>query len=288
MQGSSIGAEQRMREIEVRCERALGANIEPAAAGTTLAKGLHRNYAEPDFKALAASMQNQMYAAAFNDNKEKQDSNVFDMTMMQMLPGMTGEMPAEMQMLLKGNNGIDAMSYVNKSQAVSPVAPSKSMINEILPGAYTNKVAEADLPVAGRISSHYGERNNPVTGHHHFHSGVDIAAPMGAPINAPWDGEVVYVGNVSGFGANTVVMAHPATAQADGKIVYSIFGHNSAVSASVGDKIAKGQSFASVGSEGRSTGPHLHWETRVAEPGLQGKDIFKHEVSVTVNPLKFC
>ncbi len=289
MQGSSIGAEQRIREIELRCERALGPVIDQDAH-QSLATGLHRQFKEPDFKALAATMQNQMYAAALGDDKEKQESNIFDMTMMQNMSGATAEeMPAEMQMLMQGSVGFDAKSYINKSQNLKPISPlpAKSMINELLPGAYTNKVAEANLPVEGRISSHYGERVNPVTGHQHFHSGVDIAAPMGSAITAPWDGEVVYVGKVSGFGANTVVMAHPATAQADGKIVYSIFGHNQSVSVAAGDKVAKGTNFATVGSEGRSTGPHLHWETRLAEPGLSGKDVFKHEVAMTVNPLKF-
>lgn len=297
MQGSSIGAEQRMAEIEIRCERTLGPT-EPSDLHTSLSAGLHKQFKEPDFKAIASVMQNQMYSAAFAKDSEKEDSNAFDMTMMQqMMPGATAEeMPEEMKMLMQGANGFDAMSYVNKSKTMAPMSPfNKSATpvaalfkSELLPGAYTRRVAEADLPVEGRISSHYGDRTHPVSGHHHFHSGVDIAAPLGTAIKAPWQGKVVYVGNVSGFGANTVIMAHPETAQKDGKIVYSIFGHNDSVNVAVGDTVAKGDSFATVGSEGRSTGPHLHWETRVAEPGLAGKDIFKHEVSMTVNPLKFC
>ncbi len=297
MQGSSIGAEQRMAEIEIRCERALGP-IEQPDTHASLANGLHKQFKEPDFKAIAAVMQNQMYSAAFAKDTDKEENNAFDMTMMQqMMPGATAEeLPAEMQTLMQGTNGLDAMSYINKSKTMAPMSPfNKSAApvvapfkSELLPGAYTDKVTEAELPVDGRISSHYGDRTHPVNGHHHFHSGVDIAAPLGTAIKAPWQGKVVYIGNVSGFGANTVIMAHPETAQKDGKIVYSIFGHNDSVSAAVGDVINKGDSFATVGSEGRSTGPHLHWETRLAEPGLAGKDIFKHEVSMTVNPLKFC
>ncbi len=290
MQGSPIAAEQRMQELELRCERALGP-IENQGALEGLTKSLHKQFKEPDFKAIAASMQNQMYSAAFDDGKDDKETSAFDMTMLQSLPGSlpkaSEEMGPEMQLLMQGLSGkpvdYNPATFINKSAA--PAAPK--MINELLPGAYTDKVREADLPVDGRISSHYGDRTHPVNGHHHFHSGVDIAAPLGSAIKAPWEGKVVYVGNVSGFGANTVIMAHPETAQKDGKIVYSIFGHNHSVNVAAGDIVAKGDSFATVGSEGRSTGPHLHWETRLAEPGLQGKDIFKEQISMTVNPLKF-
>lgn len=294
MQGSPIAAEQRMQEIELRCERALGP-VEKQGLLDSLSGSLHKQFKEPDFRSIAATMQNQLFAAALDDGKEADKVNGFDMTMLQGMPGAipsaSEEISPEMQMLMQGISGKPAgfnpSTYINKSQAPVVEKTAPKLTSELLPGAYTTKVAEADLPVDGRISSHYGDRTHPVNGHHHFHSGVDIAAPLGSAIKAPWEGKVVYVGNVSGFGPNTVIMSHPETAQKDGKIVYSIFGHNNSVKVAVGDTVQKGDSFATVGSEGRSTGPHLHWETRLAEPGLEGKDIFKEHVAMTVNPLKF-
>lgn len=112
----------------------------------------------------------------------------------------------------------------------------------------------ATLPVKGSMSTCYCTRWGA------FHAGVDIAAPLGTPILAAASGRVADAGPESGFG-NWVVIEH-----ADGS--YSVYGHMRTVLARTGDEVALGDVIALVGSEGFSTGPHLHFEVR--EGGIYG------------------
>lgn len=109
----------------------------------------------------------------------------------------------------------------------------------------------APLPVAGRITSEFGERIHPVTNRRHLHQGVDIAAPIGAPIEVPFAGQVVEVGHEGPMG-NHVVVEH-----ANG--YRSVYAHASEILVQPGDAVAAGQVVAKVGNTGRSTGPHLHF-----------------------------
>jgi murein DD-endopeptidase MepM/ murein hydrolase activator NlpD len=106
-------------------------------------------------------------------------------------------------------------------------------------------------PTSGRISSPSGMRTNPVTGRREFHDGIDIAVPVGTPILAPKDGEVVAVGFNNGYG-NFVSMAHE-----NGYVTF--FAHLSRSVAAVGDALAQGEQLAYSGNTGQSTGPHLHF-----------------------------
>ena len=109
-------------------------------------------------------------------------------------------------------------------------------------------------PVAGRRSSEYGERTDPFTGNQRRHQGVDIAAPEGSPIRAAAPGEVTYSGEMPGYG-NVVIIEH-------GDGFETRYAHNADNSVRKGDTVAAGQVVATVGSTGRSTGPHLHFEVR--------------------------
>lgn len=114
-----------------------------------------------------------------------------------------------------------------------------------------------EWPVPGyyRISSEYNPRENPVLKIPEFHQGIDIPAPYGKRVNAAASGKVIVAGWVNGFG-NTVMIDH-------GSGIVSIYGHNSSVVVSVGDQVSKGQQVAKIGSTGRSTGNHCHFEVRV-------------------------
>lgn len=104
----------------------------------------------------------------------------------------------------------------------------------------------------GWMSSLFGYRSDPFTGRKAFHSGVDIAGRNGAPIQAAAAGVVIHAGKRAGYG-NSVVLQH-----ANG---YSTrYAHADDVLVELGQKIEKGESIATVGSSGRSTGPHLHFE----------------------------
>jgi murein DD-endopeptidase MepM/ murein hydrolase activator NlpD len=103
-------------------------------------------------------------------------------------------------------------------------------------------------PTKGTITSRFGRRWG------RMHKGIDIAAPIGTPINAAADGTIVVAGYQSGYG-NLVEIRH-----VDGTTTR--YGHNSELSVSVGQSVRQGQQVARMGSTGHSTGSHLHFEIR--------------------------
>ncbi|MHB1528173.1 MAG: M23 family metallopeptidase [Acidiferrobacteraceae bacterium] len=116
-------------------------------------------------------------------------------------------------------------------------------------------VTPAGWPVRGGwISSPFGPRIDPFTGRPSFHPGIDIADPTGTPIHAMAAGIVTYAGKDGGYGMLVRV------ADGNGRTTY--YGHTSKILVSLGQLVQKGQLIARVGSTGRSTGPHLHFEVR--------------------------
>jgi murein DD-endopeptidase MepM/ murein hydrolase activator NlpD len=110
------------------------------------------------------------------------------------------------------------------------------------------------LPVEGQRTSVYGMRLHPIDHAERLHSGMDIAAPDGTPIQAAAAGQVVFSGTQAGYG-NVVVIQH--------KEGYStLYAYNTDNLVSVGTPVRQGQPIATVGSTGQSTGPHLHFEVR--------------------------
>lgn len=107
-------------------------------------------------------------------------------------------------------------------------------------------------PVKGVLSSAYGMRKDPITGDEKFHHGMDIAAAEGSPIYPTAPGRVVFSGLRPGYG-NVVEVLH-----ADGTITR--YAHNQKNLVTQGDAVTKARPIAYVGSTGRSTGPHLHFE----------------------------
>jgi murein DD-endopeptidase MepM/ murein hydrolase activator NlpD len=124
--------------------------------------------------------------------------------------------------------------------------------------AATNKnpkseIAPLDpLPVSGVISSPMGWRRDPIHGGLRFHKGLDIAAPSGTPVKAVTGGTVVESGLRGGYGNTVVIQAD------DGRRM--LFAHNQQNFVRVGDRVERGEAIAEVGSSGRSTGPHVHFE----------------------------
>ncbi|HVA37132.1 MAG TPA: peptidoglycan DD-metalloendopeptidase family protein [Candidatus Dormibacteraeota bacterium] len=111
-------------------------------------------------------------------------------------------------------------------------------------------------PLSGPITSPFGLRANPFGGGRmDFHPGIDIAAPMGATIEAAAPGRVIYAGWYGGYG-NAVIIDH-------GSSIATLYGHCSQIFVRVGQDVQRGQAIAAVGSTGMSTGPHLHFEVRV-------------------------
>jgi len=117
-------------------------------------------------------------------------------------------------------------------------------------------VAPVHQPIVNmtRQSSTFGNRKDPFTGRLAFHSGIDYAAPQGTKVFAAGAGTVTFVGPMSGYG-NVVEITH-------GNGLVTRYGHLSSFIAKEGQKVQTGTPIARVGSTGRSTGPHLHFEVR--------------------------
>lgn len=115
-------------------------------------------------------------------------------------------------------------------------------------------------PALGRISSPFGYRPDPFTGKSTFHSGIDIAGPTGTPIYALQEGVVVYSGKYKGYG-NAVIIDCFFYNVSELPKIRIIYGHNQKNLVKKGSYVSRGQVIAKMGSTGRSTGPHLHFET---------------------------
>lgn len=120
-------------------------------------------------------------------------------------------------------------------------------------------------PVKGLITAGYGYRVSPFTGQREMHEGLDVAAPSGSPIVATADGVVSFVGPLAAFG-NVVFINH-------GHGFTTFYAHASSTRVKEGQQIKRGQVIAFVGTTGRTTGPHVHYEVQVN--------------GATVNPLKY-
>jgi murein DD-endopeptidase MepM/ murein hydrolase activator NlpD len=110
-------------------------------------------------------------------------------------------------------------------------------------------------PVAGYLSSAYGPRRDPFTGSSDFHSGLDISAPAGQPIQATADGTVLTASYEGNYG-NLIEVDH-------GFGITTRYGHLSRYAVTKGQRVRRGDVIGYVGSTGRSTSPHLHYEVLV-------------------------
>ena len=138
--------------------------------------------------------------------------------------------------------------------------------NVILARKLRDEIKPEGRPVRkGFISSYFGERQDPFSGHEAFHKGVDFASPEGSEVVAVAAGVVTWAGDKTGYGS-LVELSH-----GDGLVTR--YAHNAKTLVSVGQMVTRGQPIALVGSTGRSTGPHVHFE--VMRNGRQ------------VNPLSF-
>jgi len=117
-------------------------------------------------------------------------------------------------------------------------------------------LAPVHKPLAGlaRVSSGFGNRTDPFTGTRAYHAGIDFPAPRGTTVMSAGYGKVTFVGQKSGYG-NLVEVTHAAG-------LVTRYGHLSAFLVKEGQVVNAGTPIAKVGSTGRSTGPHLHFEVR--------------------------
>ena len=120
-------------------------------------------------------------------------------------------------------------------------------------------------PVNGRLMGGYGVRSDPFSGEGAMHTGVDISAPQGTPVHATADGIVIHAGWNGGYG-RCVIIDH-------GNNYQTWYAHLSRLDVIEGQEIRQGETLGAVGTSGRSTGSHLHYEVRIG--------------STPVNPYRF-
>jgi murein DD-endopeptidase MepM/ murein hydrolase activator NlpD len=132
--------------------------------------------------------------------------------------------------------------------------------------AYNVAYTPMGYPHLGTITSGYGHRENPFTGENvETHKGLDIRANYGDAVKCTANGEVVFAGSRGGYG-NCIVIKH-------GNGFETYYGHLSKILVKVGEDVSAGSNIGKVGSTGRSTGPHLHYEV--------------HKNGKTINPRSF-
>ncbi len=110
-------------------------------------------------------------------------------------------------------------------------------------------------PIKGWLTAGFGYRRSPFTGLRQMHEGVDISNTIGTPVIAPADGIISYTGPLGGFG-NVISIDH-------GHRIATFYGHLLQQKVSQGQRVRRGDLIALVGTTGRATGPHLHYEIQV-------------------------
>jgi murein DD-endopeptidase MepM/ murein hydrolase activator NlpD len=171
--------------------------------------------------------------------------------------------------LSRGN--ITANEYNDLLKSVDNEIMNLEELSEKLENEITkNLKIPSILPCNGSITSYFGYRKNPFGGYTgEFHSGLDIANSKGTKIKATADGVVIYAGVKGGYG-NLVAIDH-------GNGYKSYYGHNSKILVNVNSKVKKGDIIAEMGSTGRSTGNHSHFEIRLYDKPINPFDIVKGE-----------
>lgn len=144
---------------------------------------------------------------------------------------------------------VKALSSASIALLICLIAFPAESIRSSVPSAYVYPV------MAPRLSSDFGTRTHPVLRVRRHHEGVDLAAPSGAQVRAIADGVVVFADPYKGYG-NLVVIKHSDA-------LTSHYGHLQKILVAPGQKISPGAVLGLVGTTGRVTGPHLHFEIRL-------------------------
>lgn len=144
---------------------------------------------------------------------------------------------------------LDRLSLEAALQEQSLKELNRSLIEKSIRDAHTPAI----WPSRGLVTSYFGERTNPITGRHQFHTGIDIASRRGTPVYATADGVVVFAGRSGGGLGRLVMISH-------GNGLKTRYGHLSETYVAPGQKVTRGTKIGAVGMTGRTTGPHLHYE----------------------------
>jgi murein DD-endopeptidase MepM/ murein hydrolase activator NlpD len=212
---------------------------------SSLSAGAAGNKVEP--KELATKVQamfTEVMLKAMEDSVEAEEGLFGKSSSAEIYRGMLRE---QLAASISGQMKSPLESELHKA-IVTPAAPAPTRQHS------HESHAHSELPVDGVISSRQGWRQDPFTGASRYHAGTDIAAPHGTPVRAVAEGRVIESGVKGGYG-NTVVIQTD-----DGRKM--LYAHNNQNFVRVGDKVSRGDAIAEVGSTGRATGPHVHFEVK--------------------------
>ena len=128
-------------------------------------------------------------------------------------------------------------------------------------------------PHSGKINNEFGFRRNPFGGRaYEFHPGMDIDGERGESVLAPASGTVIKAGYNGGYG-NMIEIDH-------GNGLTTRYGHLSKIDVAIGDTVTRGETIGQIGSTGRSTGPHLHYELRLNDKSVNPRHVLPPESPV--------
>ncbi len=151
----------------------------------------------------------------------------------------------------KMTESFDRLSDASDAQAESLAALITHLEDQTARLLATPSIA----PTKGWATSGFGYRTSPFTGNREFHRGLDIAGRTGTSVKAPSNGRVAFVGRKRALG-NTLILSHSYG-------IETIYGHLEEVLVKPGARVARGDLIARMGTTGRSTGPHLHYQVEV-------------------------
>lgn len=160
-----------------------------------------------------------------------------------------------------------ALGLYNNTWDTKTINPYK---RDNLPESVVIDVSAWSIPCMGAVTSNYGYRSSM----HRFHYGIDLKVHVGDPIRAAFDGKVRIVASHHGGYGQLIVIRHNNGLE-------TVYGHLSRQSVKVGQHVKAGQVIGSGGNTGRSTGPHLHFETRFLGLAINPAEIFDFQNKVT-------
>jgi murein DD-endopeptidase MepM/ murein hydrolase activator NlpD len=134
-------------------------------------------------------------------------------------------------------------------------------------------VLPSSWPVMGRLGDGFGTRHDPFSGEGAMHTGIDIATTYGTPVKVTADGIIRHASWYSGYG-QCVIVDH-------GNGYQTLYGHLSKIDVMEGQEIRQGEPVGRVGSTGRSTGSHLHYEVRIHSTPVNPYRFLQHSVAVS-------
>ncbi|WP_250473835.1 M23 family metallopeptidase [Caballeronia sp. GAFFF1] len=175
------------------------------------------------------------------------------------------ELPPRLCNAERAPDGTPSQRLKNAQKVIGCLSDTLSQLQGQAIAHYTAYMAfpGRDPAPGSHFGSPYGNRIDPFTGHVSFHPGLDLVAPSGTPILASAGGRVVQAGERNGYG-NAVDIRH-------GNGTVTRYGHASRILVTEGQYVMPGDEIAEVGSTGRSTGPHLHFEVIVGGAQLNPK-----------------